>query len=75
MTRESLTRPIPPEQEQGHEPRKPSPSRPRATGPRNADALVAQAVAAGTGDPGRAAERLLASAGGNREHLGRARSV
>lgn len=51
------------------------PGRPaRVTAP-DADALVAQAIAAGTADPRRAAERLLAAAQGDRERLKRAASV
>jgi hypothetical protein len=41
----------------------------------SAEALVAQAVAAGTADPGRAGERLLSAAGWDRKLLEEARSL
>lgn len=52
------------------------PGRPaRVVGPSDADALVVQAIAAGTTDPRRAAERLLTAAGRDRDRLERAASV
>ena len=51
------------------------PGRPARATPSDTDALVAQAIAAGTADPRRAAERLLAAAGRDRERLERAASV
>ena len=51
------------------------PGRPARVTVTDADALVAQAVAAGTADPRRAAERLLADADLDRERLERAASV
>ena len=52
----------------------PRPGRPARVTPPDADALVAQATAAGAADPRRAAERLLAAARGDRERLEQAAS-
>jgi hypothetical protein len=76
VTPERLTPPIEPRAEprQGTGPG----ARPRRSArvtPSDADCLVAQATAAGTADPRRAAERLLATAHRDRERLGRAASV
>lgn len=74
MTRESLDQPGPAEGEHRHEPSSAHPTAP-PTGPLPAEALVAQAVAAGTGDPRRVAELLLAAAGGSRERLSGTRLI
>lgn len=49
--------------------------RPTRVTPSDADTLVAQAIAAGTTDPRRVAERLLAAAGRDRDRLERAAST
>jgi hypothetical protein len=51
------------------------PAGPVRVTPSDGDALVAQAIVAGTAEPRPAAERLLAAAGRDREHLDRAASV
>jgi len=51
------------------------PRKPARVMPSEAAALVAQAIAAGTGDPRRAAERLLAAADRDQDRLERAASL
>jgi hypothetical protein len=53
----------------------PRPGRPALVALTDADALVAQAIAAGAADPRRPADRLLAAADRDRERLERAASV
>jgi hypothetical protein len=76
VTPERLAPRIEPKVASGHESASGArPGRPARITPSDAEALVAQAIAAGTADPRRAAERLLAAAGEDRARLERATSV
>ena len=76
VTPERLAPPIEPKADSRHGTAPgPRPRRPARATASDADALVAQAIAAGTTDPRRAAERLLAAANRDRERLERAASA
>ena len=74
VTPERLAPPVEPKAKSGLE-SVPGPRPGRPVGVTAPDALVAQAIAAGTADPRRAAERLLWAAKGDRERLERAASA
>lgn len=76
VTPERLAPPIEPKAAPGHGGAPEAhPGRAARVTPSDAEAFVAQAIAAGTADPRRAAERVLTAADGDRERLERAASM